>query len=192
MATKKQPVKQPGIKYNRKKHVSDVNASVKFDPTFKEVILYTDGSCLKNPGGAGGIGAILRFGNHSKTVQEGFRSTTNNRMEMLAVIRGLDLLNQKCNVMIFTDSQYLINGMTLWIKGWRKRGWKLANGERVKNVDLWQELDAAISGHRVRWTWVKGHAGNPDNELCDMMARSAAESPTMVDRMYEALLSHKE
>lgn len=186
----KKPTKQKGIKYNRQKHVSDKNMATKFDPRLKEVVLYTDGSCLKNPGGAGGVAAIVRFGEHYKTVQEGFRSTTNNRMEMLAAIRGLDLLNQKCNVTIYTDSQYLINGISLWIKGWKKRGWKLANGERVKNVDLWQELDAAVSGHRVRWCWVKGHDGNPDNELCDMMARSAAESPTMVDRIYESICAY--
>lgn len=106
--------------------------ATKFDPRLKEVVLYTDGSCLKNLCGAGGVAAIVRFGEHYKTVQEGFRSTTNNRMEMLAAIRGLDLLNQKCNVTIYTDSQYLINGISLWIKGWKKRGWKLANGERVK------------------------------------------------------------
>ena len=190
MANKMKKVAKPGIKYNRKNRVSDTSASTKFDPALKEVILYTDGSCLRNPSGPGGIGAIVRFGKHVKAVQEGYRSTTNNRMEMLAALRGLDLLNQKCNVTIYTDSQYLVNGMTSWVKGWQKRGWKLANGERVKNVDLWMELLSAASAHRVRWEWVKGHNGNPDNELCDMMARSAAESPTLVDQMYETFISN--
>lgn len=187
----KAPVRQKGIKYNRQNHVSDKSMATKFDPRLKEVLLYTDGHCPKNPGGAGGAAAIVRFGEYNKTVQEGFRSTTSSRMEMLAAIRGLDLLNQKCNVTIFTDSQYLINGMSLWIKGWKKRGWKLANGERVKNVDLWQELDAAVSGHRVRWRLAKDLNDDMNNELCDMMAKSMSESPSMVDRMYEAFYLHQ-
>lgn len=185
----KAPAKQEGIKYNRKSRVSDEDGAVKFDPRLKEVLLYTNGFCMRS--GAGGAAAIIRFGDHNKTVQEGFRSTTSDRMEMLAVIRGLDLLNQKCNVTIYASNQQLINGMKLWVKGWKKRGWKMANGERVKDADLWQELDAAASGHRIRWSRVRSTRHDVNNELCDLMAKSMAESPTKIDRMYEAIYSRQ-
>ena len=142
--------------------------------TRKKVILVTDGACLGNPG-PGGWAALLRFGQHEKLLTGGESETTNNRMELSAVIEGLKPLNQACDVRVVTDSQYVMNAFTKgWLESWKRNGWKTADKKPVKNQDLWEELDAALSRHAVTWEWVKGHAGPPDNERVDEAARQAA------------------
>lgn len=137
------------------------------------VELYTDGSCLGNPG-PGGWAVLLRFAEHEKSLSGGERATTNNRMEMMAAIAGLESLRRRCSVDLYTDSQYVIKGMTQWLDGWRKRGWKTAAKTSVKNADLWQRLYQVAHGHDVRWHWVKGHAGHRENEQVDALARAQA------------------
>jgi len=151
----------------------------------KQVEIFTDGSCLGNPG-PGGFGAILRYKQHEKEFSAGFRLTTNNRMEMMAAIVALEALSSPCEVTLSTDSQYVRQGITSWIHNWKKRGWKTADKKPVKNVDLWQRLDAAIQGHTLNWMWVKGHAGHPENERCDILAKEAAGNPTLDDVGYKA------
>ena len=136
--------------------------------------MWTDGACSGNPG-PGGWGALLRFGQHEKELNGGAPETTNNRMEMMAVLKGIEALKQPCSVHIYTDSTYVLKGMTEWIVGWRKRHWKTASGAPVKNVDLWQALDDALSVHTVEWTWVKGHAGHVENERADALARGGID-----------------
>ena len=131
--------------------------------------LYTDGACKGNPG-PGGWGVLLRYGEHEKELCGGEADTTNNRMELTAVIRGLQALNRPCVVIIHTDSQYVKNGMEEWIHGWKRNGWKTAARKPVKNAELWQELDRLVASHQVSWQWVKGHAGHPDNERADQLA----------------------
>ncbi|MCS5563016.1 MAG: ribonuclease HI [Oleiphilaceae bacterium] len=134
-----------------------------------KVILYTDGACKGNPG-PGGWGVVLRYGDVRKTLHGGERNTTNNRMELMAAIRGLAALKRPCDVELYTDSQYVRKGITEWLSGWKRNGWKTAAKKPVKNDDLWRELDAETARHRVNWHWVKGHAGIPDNELADELA----------------------
>ena len=141
----------------------------------KQVSLYTDGSCLGNPG-PGGYGALLIYKEHRKELSQGYRLTTNNRMELMAAIAGLQALQESCNVKLTTDSQYVRQGITQWIENWKRRGWLTASKEPVINVDLWQILDKEVQRHKVEWHWVKGHSGHPENERCDVLARSAAES----------------
>lgn len=150
----------------------------------KQIALFTDGSCLGNPG-PGGYGIVLRYRQHEKQLSGGFRLTTNNRMELLAAIVGLENLKEPCHVDLTTDSQYVRQGITSWIHNWKKRGWKTAAKQPVKNADLWQRLDLAAARHDVAWHWVKGHAGHRENELCDQLARSAAENPTQDDTGYQ-------
>lgn len=138
------------------------------------VELFTDGACLGNPG-PGGWGALLRFNGTEKEMAGGEDDSTNNRMEMQAVIEGLNALSRPCVVTVYTDSQYVQKGITEWIKGWKARGWKTAAKKPVKNADLWRELDEAQARHQVTWQWVKGHAGHPENERVDDLAREAAE-----------------
>jgi ribonuclease HI len=133
------------------------------------VSLYTDGACKGNPG-VGGWGVLMRYGSHEKTLYGGEPATTNNRMELMAVIEGLRALKRPCTVDIYTDSKYVMQGMSEWISGWKARGWKTAGKQPVKNVDLWQALDAETARHQVRWHWVKGHAGHADNERADALA----------------------
>ena len=133
------------------------------------VSLYTDGACKGNPG-VGGWGGLMRYGSHEKTLYGGEPATTNNRMELMAVIEGLRALKRPCTVDIYTDSKYVMQGMSEWISGWKARGWKTAGKQPVKNVDLWQALDAETARHQVRWHWVKGHAGHADNERADALA----------------------
>jgi ribonuclease HI len=135
----------------------------------KEVIIYTDGACKGNPG-PGGWGAWLKSGEHVKEMCGGERLTTNNRMELTAPIEALASLKQACAVTIYTDSQYLRNGISTWIHGWKARGWKTADHKPVKNIDLWQRLDALTQQHQVRWHWVKAHAGDVGNERADALA----------------------
>ena len=139
----------------------------------KTVYLYTDGACKGNPG-AGGWGVLLRYGAHENTLYGGEVETTNNRMELTAVIEGLRALKRTSRVVICTDSQYVKNGMESWIHGWKKNGWKTAAKKPVKNEDLWRELDELVSRHQVSWTWVKGHAGHPENEKADELANLGA------------------
>ncbi|WP_033964959.1 ribonuclease HI [Sphingomonas sp. Ant H11] len=133
----------------------------------------TDGACKGNPG-PGGWGALIRAGGTEKELSGGEALTTNNRMELMAAIEGLNALKRPCHVMLSTDSRYVMDGLTKWIKGWQKNGWKTAARQPVKNADLWQALLDAAKPHRVEWTWVKGHAGHPDNERADRLASDAA------------------
>ena len=134
------------------------------------VIIHTDGACSGNPG-PGGWGAILKFGDVEKEMKGGEAHTTNNRMELMAAISALEALKKPCRVDLHTDSQYLRNGIMTWIKSWKKNGWRTADKKPVKNVELWQRLDAAAKPHRVHWAWVKGHSGHPENERADALAR---------------------
>jgi len=133
------------------------------------VHIYSDGACKGNPG-AGGWGALLISGGHRKEICGGEPDTTNNRMEMMAVIRALESLKRPSTVQVHTDSQYVQKGISEWMSGWKKRGWRTADGKPVKNQDLWQELDALSRKHRIEWNWVRGHAGHPENERADALA----------------------
>ncbi|PIT41988.1 ribonuclease HI [Snodgrassella alvi] len=139
-----------------------------------EVTLYTDGACKGNPG-KGGWGAYLQSGRHSKELFGGEASTTNNRMELTAVIQGLSALKRPCIVHIYTDSQYVKKGMQEWIHNWKARGWKTASKQPVKNAELWQLLDTEVNKHQVHWHWVKGHAGHPGNEKADELANRGVD-----------------
>ena len=141
--------------------------------TEKTVYLYTDGACKGNPG-AGGWGAVLRYGSREKELFGGEAYTTNNRMELTAIIQGLAALTRPCTVVVCTDSQYVKNGMESWIHGWKKNGWKTAAKQPVKNAELWQQLDQQVARHQVSWQWVKGHAGHPENERADQLANQGA------------------
>lgn len=135
----------------------------------KEISVWTDGACKGNPG-AGGWGALLLYGDHRKEIYGGEHNTTNNRMEILAVIQALSLLKEGCRVHIYTDSQYVQKGMTEWLTGWKQRGWRTAAKKPVKNADLWQQLDQLCEQHQVQWHWVRGHAGDVGNERADELA----------------------
>ncbi len=137
------------------------------------VKIATDGACKGNPG-PGGWGVLLRMGNVEKELSGGERNTTNNRMELMAAIRGLEALTRPCHVTLVTDSSYVKDGITRWIFGWQKNGWRTADKKPVKNADLWQALLVATARHRIDWQWVKGHAGDPDNERADTLASDAA------------------
>lgn len=137
----------------------------------KHVKIYTDGACSGNPG-PGGWGALLVYGETEKEICGGEAATTNNRMEMTAVIMGLKHLKEACKIDIYTDSKYVMQGATEWIRGWKKKGWKTADNKPVKNVDLWQLLEEQIARHEVKWHWVKGHDGHIENERADALARA--------------------
>lgn len=139
------------------------------------VELFTDGACKGNPG-PGGWGAILRSGDTEKELSGGERQTTNNRMEMTAVVEGLNALKKPCRVTVYTDSKYVLDGITKWVLGWQKKGWRTADNKPVKNVEIWQALVAATARHKVTWQWVKGHAGHPENERADALACAQAEA----------------
>ena len=138
------------------------------------VEIFTDGACKGNPG-PGGWGVLLRKGDTEKELSGGEAESTNNRMEMTAAIRALEALKRPCAVALYTDSKYLIDGITRWIHGWKKKGWKNAAKKPVANADLWQELDALVQKHKVEWHWVKGHDGHPENERVDRLASDAAD-----------------
>ena len=135
----------------------------------EKIEIYTDGACKGNPG-PGGWGAWLIAGDHEKEICGGELNTTNNRMELMAVIEALNALKRPCEVIVHTDSQYVQKGISEWLAGWKARGWKTASKASVKNVDLWQALDAAQARHHIDWRWVKGHAGHPENERADALA----------------------
>ena len=138
------------------------------------VDIFTDGACKGNPG-PGGWGAVLRFGDTEKELSGGEPQTTNNRMEMMAAVEALNALKKPCRVTIHTDSKYVMDGITKWVIGWQKKGWRTADNKPVKNVEIWQALLAAAAPHKVTWKWVKGHAGHPENERADRLASAAAE-----------------
>lgn len=139
------------------------------------VEIFTDGACSGNPG-IGGWGIILRYKTQEKELSGSELETTNNRMELTAVIMALSALNKSCNISLYTDSQYVMKGITEWLDNWKKNGWKTSNKKQaVKNVDLWQQLDELVQKHEIRWIWVKGHNGHAENERCDALARAEVE-----------------
>lgn len=138
------------------------------------VEIWTDGACKGNPG-LGGWGALLKHGQHEKTICGGESNTTNNRMELMGVIQALRLLKRPCQVIVHTDSQYVQKGMSEWLAGWKARGWRTADKKPVKNADLWQELDALAQQHELTWLWVRGHAGDEGNERADVLANQGVE-----------------
>jgi ribonuclease HI len=138
------------------------------------VVIYTDGACKRNPDGPGGWGAVLSSGRHRKEIHGGSPSTTNNRMELTAVIEALNALKRPSQVQLFTDSEYVRNGITTWIHNWKKRGWITADRKPVKNDDLWRALDEATRRHHIDWHWVRGHNGDPGNERADALANQGA------------------
>ena len=152
-----------------------------------KVQIYTDGSARGNPDGPGGYGAVLQFMDskgqlHEKVLSAGYKKTTNNRMELMAVIAGLEALNRPCEVMLYSDSKYVVDAFNQrWIDGWLKKGWKRGKNEPVKNVDLWKRLLAAKEKHQVKFNWVKGHDGHPQNERCDELATSAADGNDLIE-----------
>lgn len=139
----------------------------------RKVEIFTDGACKGNPG-PGGWGALLRMGKHEKELSGSDPATTNNRMEMIAVVQALKALIEPCEVTLCTDSRYVIDGMTKWIEGWQRRGWINASKKPVRNADLWHDLLDAAERHRIHWQWVKGHSGHPENERVDRLASDAA------------------
>ncbi|WP_186147277.1 ribonuclease HI [Burkholderia gladioli] len=143
--------------------------------TLQSIDIYTDGACKGNPG-PGGWGALLRFGDQEKELFGGEPGTTNNRMELLAVIKALEALKRRCHVVVHTDSQYVQKGISEWIRGWKKKGWVTAAKTPVKNADLWKRLDELVVGHEIEWRWVKGHAGHAENERADALANRGVES----------------
>ena len=141
----------------------------------KQVEIFTDGACKGNPG-PGGWGALLRMGRHEKELSGSEAETTNNRMEMTAAIRALGALIEPCEVTLYTDSKYLIDGITKWVHGWKKNGWVNASKKPVRNADLWHDLIEVAGGHTIHWQWVKGHSGHPENDRVDKLASDAAEA----------------
>ncbi len=140
----------------------------------KQVEIFTDGACKGNPG-PGGWGVLLRMGKHEKELSGGEADTTNNRMELTAAIRGLEALIEPCAVTLHSDSKYVLDGITKWVHGWKKRGWVNASKKPVRNADLWHELIEASARHQMEWRWVKGHSGHPENERADRLASDAAD-----------------
>jgi ribonuclease HI len=143
----------------------------------KPVVIYTDGACRGNPG-PGGWGAVLRYNGHERRLHGGEVPTTNNRMELMAAIQALETLREPCAIELYTDSNYVRQGLTEWLPQWRRRGWKTADKKPVKNQDLWQRLDLAAARHRIEWHWVKGHSGDPGNELADSLANKGVDEVT--------------
>lgn len=141
----------------------------------KQLEIFTDGACKGNPG-PGGWGAVIRYGKHEKEISGGDADTTNNRMELSATIQALKILIEPCKVKLHTDSRYVIDGITKWIHGWQRNGWKNASKKPVSNIDLWHDLIEATARHQVEWIWVKGHNGHPENERADQLASDAAEA----------------
>ena len=152
-----------------------------------KVSIYTDGAARGNPDGPGGYGTVMEYVDtkgelHRKEISQGYKKTTNNRMELMAVIAGLEALNRPCEVMLYSDSKYVVDAFNQrWIDGWLKKGWKRGKHEPVKNVDLWKRLLAAKEKHQVKFNWVKGHDGHPQNERCDELATSAADGNDLIE-----------
>lgn len=146
----------------------------------KKIDLFTDGACSGNPG-PGGWGAILRYKDTEKELSGGEQMTTNNRMEMTAVIEGISSLKSKCAVTVHTDSKYVMDGVTKYLQNWKIKGWKTADKKEVKNIDLWQKIDDLLTRHQVSWIWVKGHAGHAENERADALARGGIPKQNVID-----------
>jgi len=140
----------------------------------KSVVIYTDGACRGNPG-PGGWGALLKYGDHERELYGGQTETTNNRMELMGAIEGLASLKENCSVKLYTDSSYVLKGITEWMPNWKARGWKTSAKKPVKNVDLWKRLDKEIQRHQIDWQWVKGHSGDPGNEAADALANRGVD-----------------
>jgi ribonuclease HI len=155
----------------------------------ERIAIWTDGACSGNPG-PGGWGAILSYGSNSKELSGGEAATTNNRMELMAAIRALEALTRPCDVDLYTDSAYLRGGITSWLAGWKRNGWKTADRKPVKNVELWQRLEAAAMPHHIQWHWVKGHANNEMNERADALARQGMR-PFLSSRAARAIYTPK-
>ncbi|MEJ6571669.1 MAG: ribonuclease HI [Akkermansiaceae bacterium] len=153
----------------------------------KQVIIYTDGSSRGNPG-PGGFGTLLIYKTQRKEISGGFAKTTNNRMEILAALVGIESLSETCEITVYSDSKYVIDTMAKgWIHGWKKKGWSRGKNKPLKNVDLWKRMSAAVLPHSITWKWVKGHAGNPNNERCDVLATTAADKRgNPADKGFEA------
>ncbi|MBK4775821.1 ribonuclease HI [Candidatus Pantoea edessiphila] len=151
---------------------------------YKEIKIFTDGSCIKNPG-PGGCAYILKYNSYEKIYSAGYYLTTNNRMELMATIISLEILKQPFNILLTTDSQYVRYGITTWIHKWKKHNWKTSNKTTVKNIDLWQRLYLVINGHIINWQWIKGHTNHPENNYCDILARKVAKNPTYYDLGYK-------
>lgn len=148
---------------------------------YKQIEIFTDGSCLGNPG-PGGCAAILRYKQHKKEFSAGYYLTTNNRMELMAAIIALESLKNPCQIILHTDSHYLLYGITQWIHKWKQHHWKNSEEKLIKNTDLWKRLDIAIQFHNIKnWNWLKSHTGHPDNERCDQLAKNAAQHPVNQD-----------
>lgn len=139
------------------------------------VEIFTDGACSGNPG-PGGWGAILRMGQHEKELSGAQKDTTNNRMELMAVIKSLEALKRPCEIILTTDSKYVLDGITKWIFNWKKNNWKKSDNKPVLNADLWQQLDELSKNHKIKWNWIKGHSGHIENERCDELARLAIKT----------------
>lgn len=155
----------------------------------KEIILYTDGACSGNPG-PGGYGVVLMYKDQKKELSGGFSKTTNNRMEILGVIKGLESLKEQCHVMVYSDSKYVVDAIEKgWVKKWEKNNWMRTKSDKAINSDLWKRLLIALSQHKVKFNWVKGHANNEFNERCDFLARNAIENGTLLDDL-EYLLNN--
>ena len=146
----------------------------------KEIEIFCDGSSLGNPG-PGGDGVILRYGSYEKELSRGYKITTNNRMELLGALAALSALKEPCKVTLYSDSNYVIQGMTAWRFSWRKNDWDNARKKNLKNLDLWQQLDKEAQKHDITWQWVKGHNGHPENERCDILAKNAAKSQDLIE-----------
>ena len=152
-----------------------------------QVKIYTDGAARGNPDGPGGYGTVLEYVDskgelHTRELSQGYKRTTNNRMELMAVIAGLEALNRPCQVELYSDSKYVVDAFNQhWIDGWIKKGWKRGKNEPVKNTDLWKRLLKASESHQVTWNWVKGHDGHPQNERCDTLATTAADSGNLIE-----------
>lgn len=146
----------------------------------KEIEIFCDGSSLGNPG-PGGYCVILRYGSYEKELSRGYKITTNNRMELLGALAALSALKEPCKVTLYSDSNYVIQGMTAWRFSWRKNDWDNARKKNLKNLDLWQQLDKEAQKHDITWQWVKGHNGHPENERCDILAKNAAKSQDLIE-----------
>jgi ribonuclease HI len=161
--------------------------------TRQKVVIYTDGGAIGNPG-PGGYGAVLLYGGHSKEIKGAYRLTTNNRMELKAAIEALSTLKKACDVILHSDSQYLVNAMTKgWVERWQANGWMRNKKEPALNVDLWEQLLPLCEKHRVQFVWVRGHAGNPDNERCDELTHEAIDAGDfLIDEVYEKSINSKQ
>ena len=165
---------------------------MKTDATLKKVTIYTDGGCQGNPG-PGGYGAVLLYGKHRKEISGGYKLTTNNRMELLACIAALEALKEKCDVTVYSDSKYVVDSIAKgWAKRWRANGWKRNKKDKAENPDLWERLLDLCEQHTIRFNWVKGHAGNKENERCDTLAGEAAKQDNLLeDEKYEKIFNAK-